>query len=208
MKKRLRTAGLDKPYIRKDNFVRLLQIATKEVEFGFNNILYCQLDGIALESSLGPTSANISMGYLEYKVLLDFEWKVNYFRYVDDCFIITKSENIILTLFDKFNNVNKATSFTKETETNNHLQFIDVLIKRRGDKFLTTVYQKPTFTGQYLNFRSYCSKRRKRELMKTLFHRAHKICFPELFSEEIIVIKYILQKNDYPCTLVDKIPTL
>ena len=108
MKKRLRTAGLDKPYIRKDNFVRLLQIATKEVEFGFNNILYCQLDGIALESSLGPTSANISMGYLEYKVLLDFEWKVNYFRYVDDCFIITKSENIILTLFDKLNNVHKA----------------------------------------------------------------------------------------------------
>ena len=56
------------------------------------------------------------MGFLKYKVLSDFESKVNYFRYVDDCLIITKSENISLTLFDKFNNVHKAISFTKEPE--------------------------------------------------------------------------------------------
>ena len=55
---------------------------------------------------------------------------------MDDCFIITKSEKIILTLFDKFNNVHKAISFTKQTDINNQLQFLDVLINKRWDKFL------------------------------------------------------------------------
>ena len=44
--------------------------------------------------------------------------------------------------------------------------------------------------------------------MKTLFLKAHKICFSELFSEEITVMKDILQKNGYPCTLVDMVLTL
>ena len=37
------------------------------------------------------------MGYLEYNLLPDFKSEVNYFRYVDDCFIITKSEKLYLT---------------------------------------------------------------------------------------------------------------
>ena len=88
---------------------------------------------------------------------------------------------------------------------NDHLKFLDVLIKKKGDKFLTTVCRKPTVTGQYLNFQSYCNKRRKTGLIKTLFNR---ICSPELFSEELIVLKVILQKNCYPCKLVGRILTL
>ena len=41
--------------------------ATEEVEFSFNKIMYRQVDGIAMGSLLGPTLANIFMGYLEYK---------------------------------------------------------------------------------------------------------------------------------------------
>ena len=87
---------------------------------------------------------------------------------------------------------------------NDHLKFLDVLIKKKGDKFLTTVCRKPTVTGQYLNFQSYCNKRRKTGLIKTLFNR---ICSPELFSEETNIIKHMLQKNGYPRTLVDRILT-
>ena len=76
-----------------------------------------------MTSPLEPPSANTFMSYMEYKVLSDFTSKVNYFRYVDDCFISTKCENFILKVFDKFNNVHKAITFNKETEVNNQLQF-------------------------------------------------------------------------------------
>ena len=59
-----------------------------------------------------------------------------------------------------------------------------------------------------MNFQSYCSKRRKTGLIKRLFRRTHKISSQELFSDKIIVVKYILQKNGYPCTLADIFRTL
>ena len=102
---------------------------------------------------------------------------------VDDCFIISNSEKVSSLLFDKLNSIHNSIKFTKEIEINNQLSFLDVLIKRKDDKFITSVFRKPTFTGQYLNFLSYCSKRRKIGSTKTLFHRASKICSPEVFSD-------------------------
>ena len=81
---------------------------------------------------------------------------------------------------------------------------MDVLIKRNDNKFITSIFRKP-FTAQYLNFQSYCSKRRKIGLIKTLFHRANKICSPEVFQNELKVIKDLLIKNGYPIPLIDKV---
>ena len=93
------------------------------------------------------------------------------------------------------NSLHNAVKLTKEIEVNNQLSFLDVLIKRKDDKFITSVFRKPTFTGQYLNFQSCCSKRRNIGLIKTLFHRASKICSPEVFQTELNVIKELLLKN-------------
>ena len=45
--------------------------------------MYSQHDGIAMGSQLGPTLANIFMGFIKRKVISNY--KVTYFRYVDDC---------------------------------------------------------------------------------------------------------------------------
>ena len=50
-----------------------MRLATEEVEFSFNNTLNRQIDGIAMGSPLGPTLANIFMGYLEYRILPEFD---------------------------------------------------------------------------------------------------------------------------------------
>ena len=39
---------------------------------------------------------------------------------------------------------------------------------------------------------------------RTLCHRAHRICSPELLSNEIKQIKLLLNKNGYPQELVNK----
>ena len=87
---------------------------------------------------------------------------------------------------------------------NNELAFLDVLIKRHNNRFLTTVFRKKTFTGNYLNFQSNCSMKRKTNLIRTLCHRAHKICSPELFDSEVSQIKVLLNKNGYPQELVNR----
>ena len=50
--------------------------------------------------------------------------------------------------------------------------------------------------------------KRKTNLIRTLCHRAHKICSRELFADEIKQIKLILNKNGYPQELVNKIINL
>ena len=82
--------------------------------------------------------------------------------------------------------------------------FLDVLIKRKDNKFIMSIFRKP-FTGQYINFLSYCSKRRKTGLIKTLFQRANKICSPEVFQNKLKIIKDLLIKNGYPYPLIEKV---
>ena len=40
-------------------FIELMQTGTKYVEFSFNNVMYRQIDGVAMGSPLGPVLANI-----------------------------------------------------------------------------------------------------------------------------------------------------
>ena len=48
----------DCPPIPEDTFRELMLIATRGVEFGLNNHMYKQLDGVAMGSPLGPALAN------------------------------------------------------------------------------------------------------------------------------------------------------
>ena len=57
---------LRKPKLEKNNLIKLMKIATSNVQFSFNNIVYSQIDGVAIGSPLGQTLANIFVGYLEF----------------------------------------------------------------------------------------------------------------------------------------------
>ena len=50
---------LRKPKLEKNNLVKMMKLATSDVQFSFNNIMYSQIDGVAMGSPLGPTLANI-----------------------------------------------------------------------------------------------------------------------------------------------------
>ena len=43
----------------------MMLIATREVEFSFNNQMYKQLDAVAMGSPLGPALANIFLSFYE-----------------------------------------------------------------------------------------------------------------------------------------------
>ena len=57
--------------IPKHVFIELMKTATTSVEFRFNNIMYRQIDGVAMVP-LGPALANIFVGYYESKLFMKF----------------------------------------------------------------------------------------------------------------------------------------
>lgn len=59
-----------------------------------------------------------------------------------------------------------------EEEQNQQIAFLDVQVKREGNKLCTSVYRKNTHTERYLNFRSHHHPRTFTGVVKTLKHQA------------------------------------
>jgi hypothetical protein len=189
--------------LQRSSFIRLMNLATSSIEFSFNGDMFRQTDGVAMGSPLGPTLANIIMGYLEENYFRSNQKPLVYcYRYVDDCFILFNNKEECDRMFTSFNSLHPSIKFTQETEVNNSLPFLDVLVERRDCEFVTSVYRKNTFTGQYVNFQSYCTLKRKVNLIRTLCDRAIKICSTTHLDAEIKKISKILEDNGFPEHLV------
>ena len=51
------------PSFSREVFIELMKKTTKSVEFSFNNVVYRQINGVAMGSPLGPALANNFVGY-------------------------------------------------------------------------------------------------------------------------------------------------
>ena len=154
-------------------------------------------------SPLGPALANIFVGYYESKLFNEISKPTVYCNYVDDTFSLYHKETEFQKFLNCHNLLHPSFKFTNEIETNNSLPFLDVLVIKSNNKFITSVYQKPTFTGQYIYLNSFGPKQRKTNLIDTLTHRALKICSKSTLKHELENIRSILVKNDYPEFLID-----
>ena len=144
------------PNIQKYDFRYLLNIATKESFFMFNNKSYKQVDGVAMGSPLGPALANIFMCSFESKWLRDCpnDFKpVCYRRYVDDIFALFSSPDHADKFKEYLSSKHPNINFSIKKEKDSCSPFLDVNIFRENEKFATNVYRKKTFSGVYRNFK-------------------------------------------------------
>ena len=133
-----------------------MSLVTTGVEFSFDDVMYRQVDGVAMGSPLGPVLANIFVGYCES--LIDASlWPVLYVRFVDDSFTYFDSTEQCDHFLHDLNSLHPSLKYTCEHEHDNRLSFLDVLVEKSNDDIITSVYRKPTFTGQYIVYDSYCS---------------------------------------------------
>jgi hypothetical protein len=142
----------------KRHFKQLLTHATKSSCFLFNGTYYCQIDGVAMGSPLGPTLANLFLAYHEEKWLNDcpVQFKPKFFRrYVDDVFLLFDNRDQVKKFLKYMNSRHRNIRFTYEEEQNDALAFLDIKITRSPEGFTTSVYRKKTFSGVYLNFGSF-----------------------------------------------------
>ena len=154
-------------------------------------------------SPLGPTLANIFVGYYEEKLFSQTQKPPTYFRYVDDTFSIFDYEAEADKFLTKLNCLHPSLKFTLEKEKGKCLLFLDVYVERADIDFEISVYRKLTFTGQYLHEEFFSSFKRKISLISTLVHRAVMIWTKPRLNGEIEWIKKILLDNGYPKNVIN-----
>ena len=139
----------------KKQFKVLLELATTTSTFLFNDRLYEQIDGVAMGSPCGPTLANAFLCYCEERWLGDCPAEFKpflYRRYVDDTFLLFKDSDHVDQFLDYLNLKHTNIKFTKESEQDNTLPFLDVLVTRKHNTFETSVYRKKNFYWTKLSF--------------------------------------------------------
>ena len=99
----------------KSDFRDLLKLTTMGTVFYFNGGYYKQLDGVAMGSPLGPALANAFLCHHERKWLRECPVAyapIFYKRYVDDIFVLLKSESHVNNLLFYLNSKHSNIRFT------------------------------------------------------------------------------------------------
>ena len=182
--------------ISKNDFCDLLNLATKESFFMFNNKFYIQLVGLPMRPPLGSILSNIILSHHEENWLnkCPIKFKPSFYRkYVDDIFVLFESSESANSFHEYMASKHQKINFTVEKKYVGSLSFLDIKICLKNGKFVTSVYRKPTFSGVFTNYESFIPTYQKRGLLHRLLHRSFSICCDfKAFHFEIDHLKTIL----------------
>ena len=187
---------------------KLFVYATAQTHFLFNDNYYDQIDGVAMGSPLAPVLANLFMTHHEEEWIKNYDGvpPVFYRRYVDDIFAVFHNETEAMFFFNYLNCCHGNIKFTIEKEIKQKLSFLDIIIDNSSGSLITSIFHKKTFTGLLTSFDSFTSFSYKIGLVKCLIDRAFKINNTWFgFHLDLEDIKKILQRNNYPLKIIDKI---
>lgn len=149
----------------------LVEFFLRSTFFSFQNVIYEQVDGVAMGSPLSPIIANLYMEHFEEMALHSFPLKPKWWKqYVDDTNICWPHGLDKLEEFHShLNSLNPCISFTKEIESDNQLPFLDVLLLKKSNGSIGhKVYCKATHTDLYLHSSSHHHPSQKFGVLKTL----------------------------------------
>ena len=180
----------------------LTNLCLRSTYFQFGELFFEQLEGAAMGSPLSPVVANLFMEHLEENTtaLRPKMW----IRYVDDTFVIWPHGNAELKEFHRhLNHQNTSIQFTIEEEKEEKIPFLDVLVRRQGNKLQTSVYRKPTHTDRYIQFSSHHHPRILRGVIQCLRDRALNVCDGKSKPTELKHLKRVFMANGYPKRLTE-----
>jgi hypothetical protein len=179
-----------------------LKFSINSTAFKAGEEFYLQKKGTAMGKSYSPIVAELYMQFYESIALESCEQKPKlWVRYVDDTFVIWPFGAESLPEF--LNHLNsvpgmESIQFTYEMEIDSTLPFLDVLVRRKGLMFETTVYRKPTNTGLFIRKSSLHHPSHKLSAISALTHRAKVVCSSkQLLYEELLLIRNQFMANGF-----------
>ena len=159
-----------------DFVIEALEIVLNNSQFVFNDQCYNLISGTATGTTVAPTYANLTMGFLEvdlYKKVFErfgesthnyvkLYWK----RFLDDGQIMwKKSFGPIEEFVNILNSLDSNIQFTHEC-SDVGLSFLNVFLYIENNKLLTDIYYKNTDSHDYLPFNSCHPRHIKENILK------------------------------------------
>ena len=110
------------------------------------------------------------------------------------------------TLYAHLNSIDLNIQFTVESESEEKVPFLDVLLKREEDgNISTSVFRKATHTNQYLAYESHHPTTHKKAVVRTLMCRAETPSSSGVSrGHEEERVQWSLWKNGYPTAFISR----
>ena len=92
---------------------------------------------------------------------------------MEDAFVIWKhGDKELLSFLEHLNGQCAEIQFMMEKETKGSIPFLDIHVKKDGNKLATSVYRNPTHTDRYLHYSSHHHPKVKSGIADCLHHKA------------------------------------
>ena len=201
----------DRTSLTVEDICSLLKLCLEATYLSFRGKIYQQVHGTAIGSPVSVVVANLVMEDIEQKALSTFHTPPRFWRrYVDDTCTILPGD-LVDSVHIHLNSIDNNIQFTVEKESDGQLPFLDILLTREENGFVSTsVYCKTTHTDQYLNFESHHPAAHKRAVVQTLLHRADALSSSGVSRAEVEKhMTKALQRNGYPISFIRRhtVPT-
>lgn len=184
--------------ISKQNFMRIIRFVFDTTIFSFNGTYYKQKQGTPMGSSVSPIIAVYVLDFVLKKSLPKLPFRVPFLKkFMDDIITAIPADQIQQSL-NIMNQFNPKIQFTVETENNNSVPFLDILVIRENNRLLSDWYRKSMSSGRYLNWSSYHPIKMKINVVKNLKSRISKISHNSFKEKNFKILEDLLLKNGYP----------
>ena len=121
--------------------IRLAELVLTLNNFSFDGEHYQQISGVAMGTKMGPSYANLFVGYVEQQIFERYTGPIPDFfgRYINDCLGTASCTRVDLERFINYvNGFHHALKFTWEiSET--CVSFLDISVSINGDALATSV---------------------------------------------------------------------
>ncbi len=188
-----------------DSLVNLAEIVLKNNFFEHGLDIFKQIKGTAIGTKFAPQYAIVYLRKFEEEALQGYElnpWV--WWRYIDDIFTIWEhGEEEFLQFMAHLNSLDPNIKFTYKY-SRDCVEFLDVLVKRDGDKLSTDLYVKETDSHQYLHFDSCHPYHTKKGIPYGQALRIRRICSDDAtFESNVADLKRWLLSRGHKSDLVE-----
>lgn len=191
-----------------DAFIEAVQLIMDSTYFQFEKSFFQQTLGTPMGGNASGEFADVVMSVLLDEVLQLLPFRVLFIKkYVDDLALAIPAVEVenILSYFNAFD---PHIQFTLETERDNKLPFLDMMLCRHEDGSITTNwYKKPLASGRLINFHSIHPLHMKINVAKNLIHRVFGLTQPPNDEWCRGHVRTILTRNGFPKRVINTLIT-